>query len=64
VAENGRSQEQIRRDISTEREQLAGALTDLRRGVRSSARRIPVLAGGALALAAVVAAAKRWRGDD
>lgn len=68
MAEDGRSTEQIRRDISSEREQLAGALADLRAGVRSSARRIPVIMGGALAtgaaLAAVVAAAKRRFGDD
>lgn len=65
MANDPRTQE-IRRDISTEREQLAGALTDLRTDVRSAARKIPAVAGGALAaglaLGAVVAAVKRRRG--
>jgi hypothetical protein len=65
VASQGRGTEDLRRDITAEREQLADALTDLRGDVRSVARKIPAIAGGALAaglaLAAVVAAAKRHR---
>lgn len=60
--------DEIRRGISTEREQLAGALSDLRTDVRSVAKKIPAIAGGTLAasiaLGAVVAAVKRRRGDD
>jgi hypothetical protein len=67
VASGRRGSEQVRREISAEREQLADALTDLRTDVRS-ARKIPAIAGGVfaagLALAAVVAAAKRHRDDD
>ena len=68
MARDGRGTEQVRSEISLEREQLAAALSDLRTDVRSAARRIPVIAGGALAagvaLRAVVAADKRRRGDD
>lgn len=68
MARDGRGTEQVRSEISLEREQLAAALSDLRTDVRSAARRIPVIAGGALAagvaLRAVVAAVKRRRGDD
>jgi hypothetical protein len=52
---NGRSAEQVRRDIEAEREQLAGAVEDLRAGIgevtditgklRSN---LPVVAAGAL----------------
>ena len=62
---HGRGSEEVRRDISAERQQLVDAVTDLRTDVRSVARKIPAVAGGALAagvaLAAVVAAAKRLR---
>jgi len=65
VPSHGRGSEEVRRDISAERQQLVDAVTDLRTDVRSVARKIPAVAGGALAagvaLAAVVAAAKRLR---
>jgi hypothetical protein len=68
VSNQGRGTEEVRRDISTERQQLVDAVTDLRTDVRSAARKIPAIAGGALAtglaLAAVVAAAKRHRDGD
>lgn len=51
-----RTEEEIRRDIATEREQLANALADLREGI--SAKRslaVLVLAGLAGLLALVVA---------
>jgi NAD(P)H-dependent flavin oxidoreductase YrpB (nitropropane dioxygenase family) len=68
VSNQGRGTEEVRRDISTERKQLVDAVADLRTDVRSAARKIPVIAGGALAtglaLAAVVAAAKRHRSGD
>jgi hypothetical protein len=68
VSDQGRGTEEVRRDISTERQQLVDAVADLRTDVRSAARKIPAIAGGALAtglaLAAVVAAAKRHRGGD
>ena len=68
MARDGRGTEEVRSEISVERQQLAGALSDLRTDVRSVARKIPVIAGGALAagvaVRAVVAAVKRRRGDD
>jgi hypothetical protein len=68
VASDGRGTEDVRREISAERQQLVDAVTDLRAEARSAARKLPAIAGGALAagvaLAAVVAAAKRrHRGD-
>lgn len=48
MPDSGRSVEEIRRQISEEREQLTGALADLREDVRA-ARRIPMIVGGALA---------------
>jgi hypothetical protein len=62
----GRSAEEIRRQLSVEREQLTGALSDLREDVHA-ARRIPMIIGGALAagLAAFAAVkAVRRLGDD
>jgi hypothetical protein len=47
VADNGRTAEDIRTEISSERAQLSGALSDLREGVHD-ARRIPMIVGGAL----------------
>ena len=68
MARDGRGTEEVRSEISVERQQLAGALSDLRTDVRSAARKIPVIAGGALAVGvavrAVVAVVKRRRGDD
>ena len=66
MASDGRGSEEVRRDISAERQQLVDAVTELRADVRSATRKLPAIAGGALAaglaLAAVVAAAKRRRG--
>lgn len=61
---HARGTEEVRRDISAERQQLVDAVSDLRTDVRSAARKIPLIAGAALALAAVVAAAKRHRDGD
>jgi hypothetical protein len=67
VPSNARGTDEVRREISTERQQLVDAVSDLRTDVRSAARKLPLIAGGALAagvaLAAVVAAAKRHRDD-
>lgn len=60
-----RNAEEIRQQITAERQQLTGALADLRADVES-ARRIPMIIGGALlAGIATVAAVKavRGRGD-
>ena len=63
---NGRADEEIRREITTERRQLADALDDLRADLRA-ARRIPVVVGGALAAglatAAAVVAVRRRRAE-
>lgn len=48
-----RTEEEIRREIAAEREQLAAALGDLRAGVE--AKRRPAARIGAVALAAVAA---------
>ena len=68
MGSDGRASEDVRRDISAERQQLVDAVTDLRTDVRSAARKLPAIAGGALAaglaLGAIVAAAKRRRDDD
>jgi hypothetical protein len=53
MAENGRNAEVIRAELSSERRQLTDALADLRKDV-NSARRIPMIIGGAL-LAGVAA---------
>lgn len=53
MAENGRNAEVIRAELSSERKQLTDALADLREDV-NSARRIPMIIGGAL-LAGVAA---------
>jgi hypothetical protein len=64
VSSHPRGTEEVRRDISGERQQLVDAVADLRTDVRSAARKIPLIAGAALALAAVLAAAKRHRDGD
>ena len=59
-----RCAEEIRLELTSEREQLTGALADLRADVQS-ARRIPMIVGGALlAGIATVAAVKAVRGRD
>ena len=65
MAENARNAEVIRAELSSERRQLTDALADLREDV-NSARRIPMIIGGALlAGVAAVAAFKavHGRGD-
>jgi hypothetical protein len=47
MAENGRNAEVIRTELSSERRQLTDALADLREDVQT-ARRIPMIVGGAL----------------
>ena len=51
-----RPEEEIRREITTEREQLADALADLRKSIDAK-RRPAAVAGGALAAALVTVAA-------
>ena len=53
-----RSDADIRREIATEREQLAAALADLRAGT-GDRRRLAALAGGVLAAAMVLRAVRR-----
>jgi hypothetical protein len=61
---HARSAEEIRLELTAERQQLTGALADLRADVQS-ARRIPMIVGGALlAGIATVAAVKAVRGRD
>jgi Na+/melibiose symporter-like transporter len=65
MASDGRNAEEIRLQLSNEREQLVGAIADLREDVQS-ARRIPMIIGGAL-LAGIAAFAAfkavQGRGD-
>ncbi len=64
MAENGRNAEVIRAELSSERKQLTDALADLREDV-NSARRIPMIIGGALlAGIAAFAAFKAVHGRD
>jgi hypothetical protein len=64
VAADRRSAEEIRRQLSEERAELNAALTALREDVRS-ARRIPLIIGGALVAGiATVMAIKAVRGGD
>ena len=66
MAAERRSPEQVKQELAAERDQLVGALADLKKGVHD-ARRIPIIAGGALAAGlATFAAVKfvRGRGDD
>lgn len=66
MAAERRGPEEVKQELTAEREQLVGALADLRKGVHD-ARRIPIIAGGALmAGLATLAAVKfvRGRGDD
>ena len=55
AARNGRTPEQVRRDIEAEREQLAGAVDELRAGLGEATditgklrSRLPLVAAGAL----------------
>jgi hypothetical protein len=62
MADSARTPEEIRLQLTSEREQLTGALADLREEVKS-ARRIPMIVGGALlAGVAAFAAVKALRG--
>jgi hypothetical protein len=54
---DGRTLEQVRRDIEAERERLAGAVDDLRAGMDVNAKlkdKLPVAAAAALAIGFVV----------
>jgi Protein of unknown function (DUF3618) len=54
---DGRTPEQVRRDIEAERERLAGAVDDLRAGMDVNAKlkgKVPVAAAAALGLGFVV----------
>lgn len=64
MAENGRNAQVIRAELAGERRQLTDALADLREDVQS-ARRIPMIVGGALlAGLAAFAAFKAVHGRD
>jgi hypothetical protein len=66
MAAERRGAEQVKQELTAEREQLVDALTDLKKGVHD-ARRIPIIAGAALmaGLATFVAVRfVRGRGDD
>jgi len=57
AGDNGRSVEQVRRDIEAERERLADAVDDLRGGMDVNAKlkdKLPVAAAAALGLGFVV----------
>jgi hypothetical protein len=62
AATNSRTTEEVRRDIATEREQLADAVEDLRAGLGEATdvagklrARLPIVAAGALGAGFVVA---------
>jgi len=56
VAGERRTEEEIRREIASEREELASALADLRQGVDAK-RRLAVVVGGTLTAALATVAA-------
>ena len=67
MARNERSPEEVRRDIAREREQLAGAVEELRQGIGEAGNlrgKLPVVAAGALGagfvLAGGIGATMRW----
>jgi hypothetical protein len=65
MAADKRNAQEIRRELAGERDQLADALTALREDVHG-ARRIPIIAGGALLAGVVAFAAVKFalsRGD-
>jgi hypothetical protein len=66
VPSDHRTEEEIRREITTEREQLADALADLREGIDAK-RRPAVVVGGVLAAALAAAVAikivRRLKGE-
>lgn len=63
MAEKERSTDEIRQQLSSERSELTDALATLREDVRS-ARRIPLIIGGAIVAGiAAVAVVKAVRGD-
>jgi hypothetical protein len=58
MARNGRTSEDVRRDIAAERDQLAGAVDELRADLDVADKlraKLPALAGGALGAGFVVA---------
>lgn len=58
MARNGRTSEDVRRDIADERDQLAGAVDELRADLDVADKlraKLPALAGGALGAGFVVA---------
>ena len=66
MAAERRGAEEVKQELASERQQLVGAIADLKKGVHD-ARRIPIIAGGALmAGLATFAVVKfvRGRGDD
>jgi len=65
MAAERRGAEQVKQELAAEREELVGALADLRKGVHD-ARRIPIIAGASLMAGLVTFAAVRFlrgRGD-
>jgi hypothetical protein len=57
VARSDRSSDDVVRDIATEREELVAAVEDLRGGVRSLSRKLPVVIAGAFAVGVAAAGA-------
>jgi hypothetical protein len=62
MARNGRSAADVRRDLAAERDELAGAVEELRRGVHEATdvkgklqRNLPVATGAALGLGFILA---------
>jgi hypothetical protein len=62
VPGEGRTEEEIRREITTEREQLVGALAELREDINAK-RRPAAIVGGAVAAGVVTIAVVKvvWR---
>jgi hypothetical protein len=57
VARSDRTSDDVVRDITTERQELVAAVEDLRGGVRSLSRKLPVVIAGAFAVGVAAAGA-------
>lgn len=57
MARSNRTSDDVVRDIATERDELVAAVEDLRGGVRSLSRKLPVVIAGAFAVGVAAAGA-------
>jgi hypothetical protein len=61
VARSDRTSDDVVRDIGTERDELVAAVEDLRGGVRTLSRKLPIVIAGAFAVGAAAGAVVGFR---